>query len=98
MRGLQGGHGPQRLWVEQEAAVGPHLPVWVSSLHRGPRTSIICSRDGPLPRGLLEQSGNVALPAGATGQVLHPLETSAPSSVDGPPNPLWVGSGDGLVR
>lgn len=98
MRGLEGGHGPQRPQVEQEAAVGPHLPVWVPSLHKGPRTAIICSRNGPLPRGLLEQSRNVALPAGATGQVLLPLETSASSSVDGPPNPLWVGCGDGLVR
>ena len=79
MRGLEGGHGPQRPQVEQEATVGPHLPVWVPSLHKGPRTAIICSRNRPLPRGLLEQSRNVALPAGATGQVLLPLETSASS-------------------
>lgn len=90
--------GHTGLQVEQEVALGPHLPDWVPSFHKGPRTTIIWSRNRPLPRGLLEQSRNVALQAGATGQVLHPLETSASSSVDGPPNPLRVGCGDGLVR
>lgn len=64
-------------------------------LHRGPRTSIICSRDGPLPRGLLEQSGNVALPAGATGQVLHPFGNLCSLFSRRASLILWVGSGDG---